>query len=77
MRFTKEQAEFIRTECGYDFAHDTDLEIPREILLKINDRAGDIEGDEIPTDENEPWSKRCKLAVEIGDLIYETLCPRS
>lgn len=73
MILTKKQAEFMKKEFGFDFCADVEIDIPRQVKIEIHDRAFDIEADELPANNDEEWSERCKLAVEICDLMYDAL----
>lgn len=73
MKLTEKQASFIETEFGYHFSHGEDIEIPREAMEDIHDKSFDIEAEELPGKNDEPWSERCTLAVTICNMMYEEL----
>lgn len=66
--FSGPQAEFIKKEFGYKFKADVEINIPKEVIKEIHNKAFDIEADELPENQNDEWSERCKLAVSICNV---------
>lgn len=68
MRFTKEQADFIKREIGVDVPFDCDTALDRKRWNQIKDEAFMIEVEEAHPDGE--LSKRCRIAVELCDMRF-------
>ena len=70
MKLTQEQAEFIFKEFGIALKSE-EIRLDDTLRRNIHDRAFDIEAEELPLNEKDPWSARCRLAVEVCNIMYE------
>ncbi len=71
MKLTQEQADFILKEFGVDLEPGKEIRLDSKLRWDIHDRAFDIEVEELPLNEKDPWSTRCRLAVEVCNVMYE------
>ena len=71
MKLTQKQAEFIFKEFGVALKSGEEIRLDDTLRRNIHDRAFDIEAEELPLNEKDPWSARCRLAVEVCNMMYE------
>lgn len=71
MRLNQKQAEFIKKEFGVELESNTEIKLDDNIRWEIHDKAFWIEAAELPDEDGSLWSDRCRLAVEVCDLMYE------
>lgn len=69
MRFTKEQADFLKKELGVIVEPDQQISMSKDEWYAIQDKVFLIEGDEARPDGY--LNERCRIAVRICDMRYE------
>lgn len=71
MKLNREQSRFIEEEFGVELEADREIQVPADVRKKLHDSAFEVEAEELPAHDGDPWSRRCELAVSVCDLMYE------
>ena len=73
--FSKEETGFLNEELGTSFVPDVRMEYSIVFLDDIRMKCFDIEIDELPSEETEEWTDRCRLAVTLVNKLSEIVIP--